>query len=285
MLPDWLEALPRTPRVLIIAAAAVLVVLAVRAAQRALARRLAAGTETYGSTQQQAVQAAPKLATVSSLAASTIGLAVFFIAVGLILDAFDLDLTAYFATATVVGLAVGFGSQGLVQDIVIGLTLIFTDALDVGDTVEIAGQTGRVERVGLRFTTLTNFLGQTVYVPNRNIGTVGRFRRGVIRAYVDVQAPADLPEQDFLSAVENVAQAFAEQHAAIVLGRPELSTPREVGSGGWRYVRVKLRLWPGQGALVETALRQRLLARMKELDPAYADYMVTVAYRAGGSRA
>ena len=98
------------------------------------------------------------------------------------------------------GLAVAFGLQGLIQDIVIGLTLVFTDAFDVGDMIELSGsgvsaQVGRVERIGLRFTVLTNFQGQRVFVPNRNIVLVSRFRAGVIRAYVDIQIPEGLEEE------------------------------------------------------------------------------------------
>ena len=100
---------------------------------------------------------------------------------GLVLQEFGVNLTAYLASASVVGLAISFGSQGLVQDIVIGLTLIFWDAMDVGDMVEITGTTnviGRVEEIGLRFTKLINFYNQEVFVPNRTIANVSRFPHG-----------------------------------------------------------------------------------------------------------
>ncbi|NIQ53630.1 MAG: mechanosensitive ion channel, partial [Gammaproteobacteria bacterium] len=221
----------------------------------------------------------PKLATVVGLALSTATFALWFAAIGLALAAFDVDLTAYFATATVIGLAVGFGSQGLVQDVVIGLTLIFTDALDVGDMVEVSGQVGRVERVGLRFTTLTNFLGQTVYIPNRNIAVVGRFRRGGIHAFVDAQVPEGTQPEVLADMLLGLARGLRAQHPAIVLDEPTLVGVQRADPGGWRYVRIRLRLWPGQQALVESAFRQRILAFMKGVDEGYADWMVTVTYR------
>jgi moderate conductance mechanosensitive channel len=221
----------------------------------------------------------PKLATILGLLFSAATFVLWFVAFGVVLSAFDIDPTTYFATATVIGLAVGFGSQGLVQDIVIGLTLIFTDAMDVGDTVEVSGQVGRVERVGLRFTTLTNFLGQTVFIPNRNIAVVGRFRRGVVRAYIDVQVPDGVDAGALGEQLLAMARALRSQHQAAVIGAPELYGLRQTESEAWRYIRLKIRLWPGQQPLVETVFRQRVIAYMRTLDEKYAEWMVPVSYR------
>src|SRR5208337_2745651 len=112
--------------------------------------------------------------------------AVYFIAIGFILQEFGVSLTAYLASASVVGLAISFGSQGLVQDVVIGLTLIFSDAMEAGDLVEISGATtviGRVEEIGLRFTKLVNFYSQEIFIPNRTIANVSRFPHGGVYAY------------------------------------------------------------------------------------------------------
>jgi moderate conductance mechanosensitive channel len=222
----------------------------------------------------------PKLATVTTLVVSAATFIIYFVAVGFIFLELDFfDVRTYFASATVIGLAVGFGSQGLVQDVVIGLTLIFSDAFNVGDVVEISGQVGRVEKVGLRFTTLVNFLGQTVYIPNRNIGLIGRYRRGAVRAYIDIQLSDTAPEAEVVAAIERIARGVRAQQPAILLTDPEIMGPFDAGQGEWRFVRVKLRIWPGQGALIEGAFRQRLLATLRKLDPEYADWMVTISYR------
>ena len=231
----------------------------------------------------------PKFATIISLIVSALTFLIYFGAVGLILhEVFPrLDLRAYLATASVMGLAVAFGLQGLIQDIVIGLTLVFTDAFDVGDMIELSGsgvtaQVGRVERVGLRFTVLTNFQGQRVFVPNRNIVLVSRFRAGVIRAYVDIQIPEGTEEEAVLERVESTARGFQSQHRAALIGEHEIFGTFEVDGGGWRYLRLRLRVWPGQGSLVETGFRQRVLAEMRAIDPDYPDWMVTVTNRVEG---
>lgn len=220
----------------------------------------------------------PKVTTVLGLLHSAATFLIWFVAVGVVLRVLEIDLTAYFATATVIGLAVAFGAQGLVQDVVIGLTLIFSDALDVGDVVEVSGQVGRVQRVGLRFTTLTNFLGQTVVIPNRNISVVGRFRSDVIRAFVDVQLPAGAPD-DVATHLHGLARGLRSQHPTAIISEPELVGVQEAEEGGWRFVRLRFHLWPGQQALLDAGFRQRVVAFMKTVDPAYADWMVTVTLR------
>jgi moderate conductance mechanosensitive channel len=226
------------------------------------------------------VRRRPKTATVTTLAVSGITFIIYFVAIGFVFLELDFfDVRTYFASATVIGLAVAFGSQGLVQDVVIGLTLIFSDAFNVGDVVEISGQVGRVEKVGLRFTTLVNFLGQTVLVPNRNIGLIGRYRSGAIRAYVDFQLSDSVPDAEMIATIERIARGMRAQQPAIFLTDPEVEGPLPAQPGGWRFGRVKLRIWPGQGGFIETALRQRMLAALRRLDPDYADWMLTISYR------
>jgi len=221
----------------------------------------------------------PKIATLTTILVSAATFLIYFLAIGLILREFKVSLTAYLASASVIGLAIGFGLQGFVQDVVIGLTLIFSDALNITDLVELSGQVGRVERIGLRFTTLVNFYGQEIYIPNRNIGMISRFRRGAIRAYVDVQVPDGLGEKEVADGIQSIADSMYSQHKSIILTQPEIFGLKETTGANWLYLRIKFRLWPGQGQLIENTFKQRVIAAMKELYPKYADWMVTVTYR------
>jgi moderate conductance mechanosensitive channel len=222
----------------------------------------------------------PKVATVTGLVVSALTFAIYFVAFGFVLgELTPITLGQYLASATVIGLAVGFGTQGLVQDVVTGLTLIFSDALDVGDVVEVSGQVGRIERIGLRFTLLTNFVGQTVYVPNRNIAVIGRYRTGYARAFLDVQLPDGIDEARVSAALEYIGRSFRAQFPAVVIGEPRFHPVQQAGDEGWRYLRTRFRIWPGQQALIETSLRQRTIAAIREIEPTFADWMVTVTYR------
>ncbi|MEY2466742.1 MAG: moderate conductance mechanosensitive channel, partial [Verrucomicrobiota bacterium] len=227
----------------------------------------------------------PKFITLTGLLSSALTFIIYSVALGLMLWwAFGVNpktfLTTYLATASVIGLAVGFGSQGLVQDVVTGLTLIFSDTLDVGDLIEVSGQIGRVEKVGLRFTQVTNLFNQQVFMPNRTIANIARFPRGGIYAYADVQIPPNADRTRAAATVDRIAKAMWMQFNAIILAEPELSEIETVHAESWNYLRVQFKIWPGQGGLIETTFRSRIANEMKALDPNYADWMVTVIYRA-----
>ena len=132
-----------------------------------------------------------RLQSLATLLTSAIVFALYFLILGFILSEFGVSLTAYLASASVLGLAIGFGAQGLVQDVVTGLTLIFSDLIDVGDLVEVSGQTGVVRGITMRFVELENALGATVFVPNRTIANVVNYPRGYVRCYVDVTLLGD----------------------------------------------------------------------------------------------
>lgn len=226
----------------------------------------------------------PKFITITRLIVSAVTFTIYFFGFGLILQELGVNLTAYLASATVIGLAISFGSQGLVQDIVIGLTLIFSDAMEVGDLVEVAGTItiviGRVEEIGLRFTKLINFYNQEVFVPNRTISNVSRFPLGGIYAYADIQIPLAADQTKVVQAIEQVAADMWGQFGAIILSQPVIGPVEKSRSGSWNFLRVHFKIWPGQGSLIETTFRQQIISSMKTVSPTYADWQVPVTYRA-----
>jgi len=225
----------------------------------------------------------PKLVTVARLCVSGMIFVIYFFALGLILQEIGVNLTAYLASASVVGLAISFGSQGLVQDVVIGLTVIFWDAMDVGDMVEIVGTAtviGRVDEIGLRFTKLVNFYNQEVFIPNRTIANVSRFPHGGIDAYADAQVPAGAEEPKAVEAVAAIAKGMWAQFGGIILSEPMIGIVETAPGGGWNFFRIHFKIWPGQGSLIETTFRQQVIKAMKVFDPDYADWQVPVTYRA-----
>ncbi len=202
----------------------------------------------------------------------------YFAAVGFVLKEFGVSLTAYLASASVLGLAVGFGSQGLVQDVVTGLTLIFSDLVDVDDMVEISGQTGIVQTIGMRFLVLKNYLGAEVFIPNRTITNVINYPRGYVRCLVDVtlsQEPAIADRMEAL--VQSIVASAFQQFSGLFITEPS-SEGRTKTSSGKVFLRIKFRIWPGRGTALETTLKQEIVQSLKELDAAYLDWMVTVNY-------
>lgn len=225
------------------------------------------------------MKAYPRTATIITILESTLTFIIYFLAIGLIFQEFNLSLKAYLASTTVIGLAIGFGSQGFVQDIVIGLTLIFSNLLKVGDVVEVGGQIGRVESVGIRFTVLVNLHGQKVHLPNRNISVISQFRGSCIRAYVDFQVPENFTGKQIIRMIHPLAISLYTQHKAIIMETPEHFGVQRTTKGGWSYIRFKFKLWPGQGPLIENNFRQMALAKLRQDIPEYADWMINITYR------
>jgi small-conductance mechanosensitive channel len=276
---EFIMSLPIIVRIIIIVLLAVLAHFSVRGLKRLSRWMLTLKLETDPSNTEIFIRRYPKIATVTTILVSGLTFIIYFMAIGLILREFNVSLTAYLASASVIGLAVGFGLQGLVQDVIIGLTLIFSDALNIEDVVELSGQVGKVENIGLRFTTLVNLHGQMIYIPNRSITMISRFRRGAIRGYVDIQLPDEIEEKTATEAVKSIATGLYSQQKSIILDKPELFGIKEARGGNWRYQRVKFRLWPGESAIIETTFKQRVIDFIKKLYPNYADWMITIAYR------
>jgi small conductance mechanosensitive channel len=221
---------------------------------------------------------ASKLATIVSLTSSVILFTTYFVAFGLILRELGLSLKAYLTSASIIGLAVGFGSQGVVQDVVTGVTLVFSDLLDVGDMVEISGQTGIVRGVGMRFTELENSFGARVLIPNRTIGNVINYRKGYLAAMVDVGLPSEAELARKVEAkVSEVVSGALEQYRGILLAAPTIAG-RVRASSGKEFLRVNFHVWPGRGTAIESGFRNELLGVIKRIVPDYADWMVVVNY-------
>lgn len=268
-------------RLLLIVVLAVLVhltVKAIRIISEWLINKSHAQKSALGFVTQQ-----PKFITLIQLIAHGVTFVMYFLAMGLVLEEFGVNLTGYLASASIIALAISFGSQGLVQDVVISLTLIFSDTMDAGDMVEIAGTVvvvGRVEEIGLRFTTVRNFYNQVVFIPNRTIANVSRFPHGGVFAYADIQIPMDADQSKAVQTVENIAKGMWMQFGAIILSQPVIGKVEAAPGGGWKFLRVHFKIWPGQGNLIETTFRQQTVSAMKAFDPNYADWQVPVTYRA-----
>jgi len=219
-----------------------------------------------------------KAKTIGSLATSIAVFALYFGAFGLVLKEFHVSLKTYLASASVIGLAIGFGSQGLVQDVVTGITLVFADLFDVGDMVEISGQTGIVRRVGMRFTVLENSFGAEVFIPNRTISNVVNYPLGYVRALVDITVPNDPSIADRMEQkVASLLKSTAEQIPG-VFRMPPNTEGRFRTSSGKEFLRVRFCLWPGRGGPIETTFKQEVVQALKTIDTSYEEWMVTVNY-------
>ncbi len=123
--------------------------------------------------------------------------------------------------------------------------------------------------IGLRFTTMIDIRGQRVFLPNRNIGIISRFHRGVVRAYVDIQMPEKVEEEVIIKEVKNIADSMYSQHKGIIIYEPDLFGVFPVENFAWKYLRIKFSIWPGQEQLIDGVFKQRVIGMMKHYSPDY----------------
>ena len=125
------------------------------------------------------------------------------------------------AIAAVASLALGFGAQNLMKDVINGFFIVIEDQFVVGDLIQLNGETGRVEHVTLRRTVIRNPNGAMVTIPNSLVGQVANLNRDWSQAFVDVTIPSDEQAGRAIATLEKIAGDFrndADWSAALVDG-------------------------------------------------------------------
>ena len=124
------------------------------------------------------------------------------------LPEFGFDVTPFEAIAAVSSLALGFGAQNLVKDIINGFFIVIEDQYVIGDLIQLNGETGRVEHLTLRRTVVRNVSGAIVTLPNSLVGQVANLSRDWSQAFVDVTVPSDEMVGRALATLEKVSGDF-----------------------------------------------------------------------------
>jgi len=157
--------------------------------------------------------------TLELLLRSVLTYIVFFLAALTILQIFNVNTSAILASAGILGLAVGFGAQNLVKDVISGFFILFEDQFSVGDFVEAAGVVGTVEEVGLRTCKIRQWTGQLHVIPNGEITRVTNYNRGEMMAVVEVGIAY---EEDIDQAIDVLRQesARADREIDTILDTP-----------------------------------------------------------------
>ena len=198
--------------------------------------------------------------TMHSLVLNLAKYVIYFTALGFVLTELGINYTAYLASLSVIGLAIAFGAQGLVQDMVTGFFVIFEGQFDVGDMVEIPPQTGIVEELGLRMTRLRNYLGQRVVIPNRNIAAVGNYAKGAQEAYVDVAVTNREAAEQAINTLRQLGEEIGRQFKGAILAVPKVLGPMSLATDE-HFVRLHVSIWPQQQWVIE----DQLLPRIREV--------------------
>lgn len=246
--------------VLILLAAWILSRLGARTVRRAL-RSLHARSPV----RRTSLRAEQRAATLSDVLGSVVRVVVWVVAGLLVMDEVGLNLAPLLAGAGIAGIALGFGAQSLVKDVISGLFLLLEDQYGVGDVIDLGTEAvGTVEDITLRVTRLRATDGTVWFVPNGEIRRVGNSSMEWSRALIDVLVPydADLERVRVVIGEEASALAADEAWADHVLEPPEVWGVQSMGSEGVT-VRLVVKTAPREQYAVARELRGRITARLR----------------------
>jgi len=195
-------------------------------------------------------------ATLVKLLENTLTYVIYFIALMMILGTLNIDVKGLLAGAGIVGLAVGFGAQSLVKDIITGFFIIFEDQFSVGDVVQIGQFQGVVEEIGLRTTKVKSYTGEVNIIPNGSIMEVTNFSLNNSKAVVDVSIAykGDIDRAE--KVIKDLIETFPEKYEQIV-GVPELLGVENIMAAEV-VIRVVAETLPMQHYTVARALRKEI---------------------------
>ncbi|WP_243298982.1 mechanosensitive ion channel family protein [Bacillus litorisediminis] len=180
---------------------------------------------------------------------------VYFLAIMMILDMF-MDIRTIIAGAGIVGLAVGFGAQSLVKDIISGFFIIFEDQFSVGDYVRINQAEGTVEEIGLRITKIKSWTGELHIFPNGSIVEVTNFSIHNSLAIVDISIAYEGDIQEAEKVITEFLETLPERYPDMVK-TPELLGVQMLGASEV-VLRVIAETKPMKHMPIARALRKEL---------------------------
>jgi len=125
-----------------------------------------------------------------------------------VLPELGFNVTPVAAVAAVASLALGFGAQNLVKDLINGVFIVFEDQFVVGDLIQVNNEIGRVEYLTLRRTVVRNATGSVITIPNGLVGQVANLSRDWSQTFVDVTVPGDELVGRSLAILEKVTGDF-----------------------------------------------------------------------------
>lgn len=162
---------------------------------------------------------ARRMTTVGKLLKNVISYLIYFIVFMLVLSEFGIDLGPLLAGAGVVGIAIGFGAQSLVKDILTGFFIILEDQFAVGDVIQTGQFKGTVEVIGLRTTKILSWTGEVHIVPNGMINEVTNFSVNNSLAVVDILVAY---EADVEKAMDIITRTMNELQHENLVKEPEV---------------------------------------------------------------
>ncbi len=250
-LPSWL--LAPSLRIAVIAIAAYVLIRAGSAATRRFEREMSTGTGL------DVIERAKRARTFSRLLQRTLSLVVAVMAGLMILRELDVDITPVLTGAGIAGLAIGFGAQTLVRDVISGFFMIFEDQVRVGDVVMVNGQGGLVEEMKLRTIVLRDEQGAVHIFPNGEVKTLSNMSKDFWYYVITIGLGFDDDVEPATDAMADVAAGMMEDPEY----KPFILAPLEIlgvdsFEGGHLMIKARIKTVPLKQWFVGRELRKRI---------------------------
>lgn len=230
-----------------------------KAKAKAAARIIKQSEESRGERQRQRAN------TIASVLKSVASFVIFGIAFVTILGQVGINIGPIIASAGVIGLAIGFGAQSLVQDFLSGIFMMVEDQYGVGDVVDVGDAVGTVEAVTLRVTKIRDLNGGLWHVRNGEIMRVCNMNQDWANAVVELPLDYSVDLEDAKPVIQRSIDEFADnpEFAAKIIERPSINGVVGIGNGAVT-VRVIVTTQPGDQWAMGRELRAHLKRGLDE---------------------
>lgn len=171
-------------------------------------------------------------------------------------------ITPFLAVGSAVGVAIGFGAQKLVQDVIAGFLLLLEDQFRIGDVVTLVGVGGEVQEIRLRVTVLRDISGNVHYIPNGEIRVATNMTQGFAQVVLDLAVSYDNDLDRAIGVLEDELTRFAmdDQWKEVFLDRPEVQGVERLGDTGI-VLRALVRVRPADRWAIQREALRRLKGR------------------------
>ncbi len=202
-------------------------------------------------------------ATLTSLLEAVATIVLIVVAILMIFQEIGFAIAPILASAGVAGVAIGFGAQSLVKDIISGAFIIVERQFSVGDVVRVGDLSGGVEEINLRTIVLRAVDGSVHIIPNGEIKQVTVMTRDWSRLVLDLDVGygADIPRASAI--VKEILEAYAAEHPDFVLEPPEVLGVESLGESSVQ-IRAWMKMLPGKQWPAGRELRGRIKAAFDE---------------------
>ena len=208
---------------------------------------------------QKGVHTVQQVSTIKSLATSVFNYIMYFIIVTVVLSILGVNVTSILAVAGVGGIAISFGAQTLVKDIISGMFIWMEGSITVGDVVDINNLSGTVESIAIRTTVVRDYNGNIYVIPNGDIRTITNMSRDFKRAIVDVRCPYEEDQARIVGILENEMEKAGEEIDGLT-SIPEVMSILSFDTDAV-VVRIAVQCPVGQHWRIERDIRTRVKAR------------------------